>query len=31
MSETVKLTGLDKKPVTDQNYIQDYLAAKKIV
>lgn len=31
MSENVKLTGLDKKPVTDQNFIQDYLAAKKIV
>ncbi len=27
MAENVKLTGMDKKPVTDESYIKDYSAA----
>jgi hypothetical protein len=30
MAENVKLFGIDKTPVTDLNYINDYLSAKKI-
>lgn len=27
MADTIRLTGMDKKPVTDQTYLEDYAAA----